>query len=226
MPPLPPGVLDVIVAAAAGQVLWDGLAELCWSRPGRRQAPNGRASVRKGAGRRNRLQSRKGAARRCAGLASRAPRTDGSADILGTRPYESTGRAGSGPLKLQKFFDEPQTALHREDSARDVQYMEVVGKSTPRLAAAVAESARDPSRTRESLSSQVEKYLDEARAADLLIKTGLIDLGTRSGVCKMFYALGAHRRVTSSRSCGLFGLVPSSCEGAGQRRPQENWRRR
>ncbi|CAE7245888.1 unnamed protein product [Symbiodinium necroappetens] len=91
-----------------------------------------------------------------------------------------------GPLKLQKIFDEPQTALEREDLARDVQYMEVVGKSTLRLAAAVAESARDPSRTRESLSSQVEKYLDEARAADLLIKTGLIDLGTRSGVCKMF----------------------------------------
>ena len=49
-----------------------------------------------------------------------------------------------GPLKLQQIFDEPQTALQREDFARDVQYMEVVGRSTLLLAAVVAESARGP----------------------------------------------------------------------------------
>lgn len=119
------------------------------------------------------------------------------------------------PLKLEKIFDEPD-ASQKEEFAHDVLCMAMVGKNTLRLAAAVAESARDPSRTRESLSRKVQGYLDRRdpqRMADLLIKTGLIDLGTRKKmgttreVCKMFYALmdlwePTNWRVTSSRSCG------------------------
>ena len=63
--------------------------------------------------------------------------------------------------------------------------MAMVGKNALRLAAAVAESARDPSQTRESLNRKVEEYLDRRdpqRMADLLIKTGLIDLGTRKKI--------------------------------------------
>ncbi|CAE7678998.1 unnamed protein product [Symbiodinium necroappetens] len=106
------------------------------------------------------------------------------------------------PLTLEKIFDEPD-ASQKEEFAQDVLCMAMVGKNTLRLAAAVAESARDPSQTRESLNRKVEEYLDRRdpqRMADLLIKTGLIDLGTRKKigttgeVCQMFYALtGAHK---------------------------------
>jgi len=107
------------------------------------------------------------------------------------------------PLKLQKIFDEPDAASQKEEFANDVLCMVKVGKNTLRLAAAVAESARDSNQTRECLNRRVEEYLDRhdpQRMADLLIKTGLIDLGTRKKigstreVCEMFYALlGAHK---------------------------------
>ena len=98
------------------------------------------------------------------------------------------------PLELEKIFDEPD-ASQKEEFAHDVLCMAMVGKNALRLAAAVAESARDPSQTRESLNRKVEEYLDHRdpqRMADLLIKPGLIDLGTRKKiettreVCKMF----------------------------------------
>ncbi|CAE7942075.1 unnamed protein product [Symbiodinium sp. KB8] len=101
------------------------------------------------------------------------------------------------PLKLEKIFDEPD-ASQKEEFAHHVLCMAMVGKNTLRLAAAVAESVRDPSQTRESLNRKVEEYWDRRdpqRMADLLIKTGLIDLGTRKKigtageVCHMFYAL-------------------------------------
>ena len=102
------------------------------------------------------------------------------------------------PLKLEKIFDEPH-ASQKEEFARDLQCMAAVGKSALRLSAVVAESSQDPSQSRESLSRKVERYLDPC-APHLLIKTGLIDLGTRKEiatvgeVCEMFYALmGAHQ---------------------------------
>lgn len=106
------------------------------------------------------------------------------------------------PLKLHIIFDAPS---EKEDFRDDFECLKICGINGLRLAAAVAESAVErelpsPDLSWEYLEKKVQdNYLNKDLAAQLMVKSGFLQMGTRQNISKddaanmLFALIGAHK---------------------------------
>ena len=103
------------------------------------------------------------------------------------------------------------TNILKDEFAADLECMISSGTRSLELAAALSESLRDPLQSRDNLDRNVKKYLRADRLANLLLQSGLMDLGTleisgedmQDRAEKMMLALiGAH-----TLESDLFGAI-------------------
>lgn len=136
----------------------------------------------------------------------------------------------ASPLKLHIIFDAPS---EKEDFRDDFECLKICGINGLRLAAAVAESAVErelpsPDLSWEYLEKKVQdNYLNKDLAAQLMVKSGFLQMGTRQNISKddaanmLFALIGAHKMESDIFTVvQLWDYLIGNPENLSEKRPQ------